>query len=85
MYYDFNEGHAFIAERKSAGSEWKIRDIVYPDNLVVATRIFGTNAAGDLVGATIMIKALGWDSWLSVFVKGCEIKWFLYVSDIYIR
>jgi len=51
VYYDFNEGHAFIAERKSAGSEWKIRDIVYPDNLVVATRIFFTNAAGDLVGA----------------------------------
>ena len=51
MHYDFNEGHAFIAERKSAGSEWKIRDIVYPDNLVFATRIFGTNAAGDLFGA----------------------------------
>ena len=50
--YDYFEGHGFIAERKGLDVEdWNFTEVVYPDATVIATRIFGINAGGDIVGA----------------------------------
>ena len=46
------EGHGFVAERNGLEVEDSVfTEVVYPDTVVVATRVIGINAGGDLVGA----------------------------------
>jgi len=49
---EYWEGHAYIAQRNGTNvNDWKFTDFVYPGATVTATRLFGMNANGDLVGA----------------------------------
>lgn len=57
---NYSDGHGFIAERKGRDSNnWDITEVVYPGVGVVATRVNGINANGDIVGAYNHADGLG--------------------------